>query len=170
MGALDGVPLLLTAAEAIANKADEQISEILKLMDEQRGQTSFVNGLRVTTVEIEVAAVGTFSLFEARMQHHIPRGPFFRQLRERLEAAGRADLSDRLHVYYLAVNVLKHGRGASYDELLAIPDLPFALKRPGDSFFDEGDIAEPEGLVDVRSARFFAGLAETLRGAWRIDP
>jgi hypothetical protein len=46
MGALDGVPLLLTAAEAIAKKAEE----ILKLIDDTGGQTVFVNGLRVTTL------------------------------------------------------------------------------------------------------------------------
>jgi len=164
-GAMDGVPLLLAAAETTARKAEEQISEIVRLMDEQGGQTVFVNSLRVTTVQIEVAAVGIFSLFEARMQHHMPRGSFFRQFRERLIAADQPDLADRLHHYYLAVNVLKHGRGMSYEELLATPNLPFAIKQPEDAFFEEGDIAEPEGLIDFRAVAFFDGLVETLRQA-----
>ena len=95
-GAMDGVPLLLAAAEAKARKAEEHFAETVRLMDdpEQGRQTVFVNSLRVSTVQIELAAVGIFSLFEARMQHHIPRGSFFRQLWERLIAADQPELAD----------------------------------------------------------------------------
>jgi len=65
----------------------------------------------------------------------------------------------------LAVNVLKHGQGSSYEELLKTPNLPFTIKQPGDFFFDEGDIAEPEGLIHVTSTGFFEGLIQTLSRA-----
>ncbi|MCF4165855.1 hypothetical protein L2U69_09395 [Zavarzinia compransoris] len=162
MGALGGIPLLLRAAQVIANKAHAEASAIVEQMDREGGQTVFVNRLRTVTVEIEVAAVGIFSLFESRMQQHIPQGSFFGQLKQRLNAAGRNNLAERLHSYYLAVNVLKHGQGDSYNQLLNIPNLPFEVKRPGDSFFDEGDISEPEGLVNVTSQGFFGGLIDTL--------
>ncbi len=166
-GAMDGVPLLLAAAEVIARKAKEQRLETQKLMDEpQGGRTVLVNSLRIITVQIEVAAVGIFSLFEARMQHHMPDRSFFRELRKQLIEADQPYLADRLYQYYLAVNILKHGRGKSYEELLAAPNLPFAIKRPEDEFFEEGDIAEPEALIDFRAVGFFDGLIETLRQAY----
>lgn len=163
MAAIDGVPLLLTAAEALARLVDQQNVEIIESMSKQGGRTVFVNGLRVGTVEIEIAAVGVFSLFEARLQHHFPPGSFFRQLREHLIEANQIDLANRVHCYYLAINALKHGHGASYKELRTLSDLPFAIKQPGDLSFDEGDVTEPEGLVDIRSGNFFPGLVDTLR-------
>ena len=63
------------------------------------------------------------------------------------------------------MNVLKHGRGQSYEELLATPNLPFFLKRSEDNFFEEGDIAEPESLIDFRAMGFFEGLVDALRQA-----
>lgn len=165
MGAIDGVPLLLAAAEATARRSEESVSDILRRMREHGGQTVFVNGLRMTTVEIEIAVVGVFSLFEARMQPNFPKGPFFKQLRTHLIAADQPELAAQIHHYYLAVNVLKHGRGSSYDELRQIPNLPFVMKQPEDAFFDEGDIAEPEGLLDITATGFFDGLIETLRRA-----
>lgn len=166
MGAVDGVPLLLAAAEVTARRSKENVSEILRLMHEVGGQTVFVNGLRITTVEIEVAVVGVFSLFEARMQPNFPKGPFFKQLRTHLINAGQPALADQVHHYYLAVNVLKHGRGPSYEELREVTNLPFVIKQLEDIFFNEGDITEPEGLIDITAAGFFDGLIETLRRAY----
>ncbi|MEX1662616.1 hypothetical protein AB4874_13305 [Thioclava sp. 15-R06ZXC-3] len=94
MGAIDGVPLLLSAAEVTARKFYEDVSKLHKLMDEQGGQTVFVNGLRMATVQIEVAAVGVFSLFEARLQPQFPRGPFFKQLKAHLTKVGQTELAN----------------------------------------------------------------------------
>ncbi|MCZ0813750.1 MAG: hypothetical protein ACQEVT_04980 [Pseudomonadota bacterium] len=162
MGAIEGVPLLLSAAEAKARKFDEDISELHKLMDEQGGQTVFVNGLRVAVIQMEMAAVGVFSLFEARMQPYFPNGPFFKSLRTHLFDADQPDLANDVWNYYLAVNVLKHGQGTSYEELIKSPELPFIIKRPDSFFFNEGDVAEPEGLIHVTAPGFFHGLIETL--------
>jgi hypothetical protein len=162
MGAIDGVPLLLSAAEVTARKFDESVSKLHKLMHEQGGQTVFVNGLRMATVQIEVAVVGVFSLFEARMQSQFPKGPFFKQLKEHLIELEQPELATSIWHYYLAVNVLKHGPGSSYEELRKIPNLPFPIKQLGDVFFDEGDVSEPEGLINVTATGFFEGLISTL--------
>ena len=162
MGAIDGVRLLLSAADVSAGKFDEHVSELHKLFQEQGGQTAFVNGLRMATVQMEIAVVGIFSLFEARMQHNVPKGPVFKQLRAQLNELGQAELATGLWHYYLAVNVLKHGQGPSYKELCEIPDLPFSVKRPGEVLFDEGDVAEPEGLINVTASGFFEGFVNTL--------
>ena len=52
-----------------------------------------------------------------------------------------------------AVNVLKHGRGRSYDWLLSMREtLPFFLKGRDQHFFFEGDVSEPDTLVLVDDA------------------
>lgn len=163
MAAIDGVPLLLRAAEVAARRSEKSVSEILSLMDQHDGgQTVFVNSLRMATVEIEVAVVGVFSLFEARMQAHFPKGPFFQRLRSHLINEYQLELATKVHHYYLAVNVLKHGLGSSYEELLNEPNLPFSIRQIGENFFDDGDIAEPEGLIDVTATGFVDGLIGAL--------
>ena len=68
------------------------------------------------------------------MQHHCPGNVFFSQLRNSLIATGQVELADRVRIYYLAVDVLKHGPGGSYEKLLQTDELPFPIKQPG-SFF-----------------------------------
>ena len=111
-------------------------------------------------VGLELLAIDTFSLFEARMQHHFKRGPFSKKLRALLVDAGQADLADRVYQYYLAINVLKHGNGASYRELRDAPNALFAVKPTENA--RSGEDAAPSGLVDVGVPGFFAGLAKTL--------
>jgi hypothetical protein len=51
------------------------------------------------------------------------------------------------------VNVLKHGRGRSYKDLVKkAGSLPFRVKLPGEAFFFEGDVAEVSTLVEVDDA------------------
>jgi hypothetical protein len=168
LGAIDGVPLLLSAAEVAAQKFDESVSQLNKLMNQQGAQTVFVNGLRLATVQIEVAVVGVFSLFEARMAHKVADRKFARTLKEYLSELGQVQLATDFWHYYLAVNCLKHGSGSSYEELCNTPDLPFLVKPPGESFFEEGDVAEPEGLINVTATGFFQGLIHTLRRVYDL--
>ncbi|WP_458790857.1 hypothetical protein [Yoonia sp. MH D7] len=106
--------------------------------------------------KIEAASVELAAAFEARMQHHFKRGPFYKKLHKLLTAEGNHDLATKVHQYSVAVSVIKHGPGASYRELKTMDDLPFDIRTPA---------AEPHTLVDVTSGNFFAGLVETLEQA-----
>jgi len=106
--------------------------------------------------QIEAACVELAAAFEARMQHHFKRGPFYKKLYKLLIESGNPALATRVHAYATAVSVIKHGPGASYRELKSIPDLPFDIRIPA---------AEPHTLVDVTSGHFFAALVETLEQA-----
>ena len=160
MGASQSLLELIAAAQANAKTSEDRISENLKLMDGQNGSDAQVEELRAATVSLELAAVDIFSLFEARMQHHFRRGPFSRKLKSLLLEAGKTDLADRVHQYYLAINVLKHGKGASYRELLNAPSTLFILKPTEDIIADEAHA--PAGLVDVSMPGFFNGLTTTI--------
>ena len=155
---------LVAAAKADAKTSEDRISEILKLTGGQDGSDAQVEELRAATASLELAAVDIFSLFEARMQHHFRRGPFSRKLRSLLLEAGKNDLADRVHQYYLAINVLKHRKGASYRELLKTPSTLFVVKPAEDITVDEA----PAGLVDVSVSGFFDGLTTTILEAYHF--
>ncbi len=133
MSDLPDVAQLLANAEAVAKNADADVSEI------------------------EEAVVETVSAFEARLQHHFARGPFFVKLRNRLRDEGHTDLAQSVYHYYLAANVLKHGGGKSLRELERLSDQPFTLQ-------DE----EGKALIDVSSGNFLGGLVTSLGKAHHI--
>lgn len=107
-----------------------------------------------TADQIEAMVVETVSAFEARLQHHFARGPFFVKLRNKLAAEGHTDLAQTVYTYYLAANVLKHGGGKSLRELEKIEPAPFTLQ-------DE----EGKALIDVTADGFLATLITTLLNA-----
>ena len=166
MGASQSVPELVAAAQANVKSSEDHVSEILKLMHSQSESDAQIEELRAATAAIELAAVDIFSLFEARMQHHFKRGPFSRKLKSLLLESGQIDLANRVHQYYLMINVLKHGKGASYRELLGDPSCPFVVKSTDDVTVDEAHT--PASLVDVRVSGFFDGLTKTILEAYEF--
>ena len=157
---------LVAAARANAKPSEDSISETLILMDGKNGSDAQVEELRAATVALELAAVDIFTLFEARMQHHFKRGPFSRKLKSVLLESGQTDLANRVHQYYLAINVLKHGKGASYRELLNAPSSLFVVKPTTEIIADEAHA--PAGLVDVSVPGFFDGLTTTILEAYHF--
>ena len=156
----------IAAAQVTAKALEDRISEALKLMDGSLGTDAQVKELRRATKSLELAVVDIFSIFEARMQHHFKRGPFSRKLKALLLESKQPDLADRLHKYYLAVNVLKHGKGASYRELLNSPTSLFDVKSPQAANSEE---AQPTaGLIDVTVLGFFDGLTKTIVDAYHF--
>ncbi|SNR26821.1 hypothetical protein [Puniceibacterium sediminis] len=154
------VPTLIAAAQAKAKISEDRISEIRDQLEGQAKSDAQVEELRAANVALELAAVDIFTLFEGRMQNHFKRGPFSRKLRSALLDSGETDLADRVHEYYLAINVLKHGKGASYRELLNTPTTLFHVK-PAESTTSQEENA-PSALIDVGVPGFFDGLATTL--------
>ena len=166
MDASQNLPELVAAAQVTAKASTDRIAEILDHLDGRTGSEAQMEDLRAATVELEAVAVDTYTLFEARMQHHFKRGPFSRKLKSILVQAGKTDLANRIHQYYLAINVLKHGTGASYRELLKSPSHLVAVKPAGDVTADEADA--PASLIDVTLPGFFDGLTETILEAYRF--
>ena len=79
--------------------------------------------------------------------------------------AKQSDLADRFHQYYLAINVLKHGKGASYRELLNAPNA-FVVVKSAQDMADETHTTS--GLVDVSVAGFFDGLTDSILEAYEF--
>ena len=157
---------LVKSAQVNAKISEARISDILKRMEGQNGSDAKVEELRAAIILLELEAVDIFSLFEARMQHHFKRGPFSRKLKSLLLESQQTDLADKFYQYYLAINVLKHGRGASYRELLNVPNSLFVVKSNEDIIIDEEHLST--GLVDVSVPGFFDGLIKTILEAYHF--
>ncbi len=125
--------------------------------------TPLVKALQMVQLQKAISAVGMFSIFEAMLQDGLECGDGFRGAQEILEREGETALKERFVDLQLAINVLKHGRGRSYDALIAKADrLPFRIKRPEEVFFFEGDVSEIATLIEVDDA-FVISCAEVIR-------
>lgn len=164
MDATQSLPDLIAAATTTAKTYEDRIAAALQ----ETETPARTEELREATVGLEAVAIDIFAVFEARQQHHFKRGPFSRKLTALLTSSGEADLAERLHQHYLAINVLKHGRGASHRELMALKNSPFVVKAaPKFSEEEDAPTDEPQtvGLVDVTRPDFFAGLRQTILDA-----
>ena len=127
------------------------------------GSTVFVKNAQAIQLGKVVTAVGIFSIFEARLQDGLNCSDGFAELRKILLSASEQDLALRFEQFATAVNVLKHGRGRSYNYLLSMREaLPFILNAGDQHFFFEGDVSEPDTLVLVDDA-FVRSCAELVQ-------
>ena len=130
------------------HEAEEQVFKEL----ETSGATRLVNALRIFRLQRAVLAVGMFSMFEALLQSKLKLGwdePPFKRLEEFLLRHGKADLAAFITDYNLAINVLKHGKGKSYEKLLQRLDRLEFTVRGDHEVCEEGDVSEVDILVDV---------------------
>jgi hypothetical protein len=128
-------------------RANESVFKGLRQHSSTHGT---VVALQMLRLQLAISAVGMFAMFDARLQDCLVCASGFRAANEMLELGGERDLGRRFENYQLAVNVLKHGRGRSYDTLVERSnDLPFRLLLPSESFFEEGDVSEVSTLVEV---------------------
>jgi hypothetical protein len=125
--------------------------------------TTLVKVLQMVQLQKAILAVGMFSLFEATLQDGLSCSDGFREANNVLEREGEVALKDRFGDLLLAINVLKHGRGRSYDALVAkAGNLRFRVKLPGEGFFCEGDVSEVSTLIEVDDT-FVLSCAEVIR-------
>ncbi|MFA5215968.1 hypothetical protein [Sulfuricurvum sp.] len=115
--------------------------------------TSLVKTLQMIQLQKAILAIGMFSIFEAKLQDCLNCYNGFSEAKNILADQGELHMKERFNDLYLAVNVLKHGRGGSYDALVTKAEsLPFRIKLPDESFFLEGDASEVFTLIKVDDA------------------
>ncbi|MGF1612962.1 MAG: hypothetical protein ACFCVA_03360 [Gammaproteobacteria bacterium] len=127
-------------------EANERTIEALQTS----GATSLVETLQMIQLQKAILAVGMFSIFEACLQEGLGCSDGFKEVKRILDDERELDVKDRFNDLFLAVNVLKHGRGRSYDTLVGKASaLPFRVKLPDELFFFEGDVSEVSTLIEV---------------------
>ncbi|QSV17303.1 hypothetical protein [Photobacterium ganghwense] len=136
-------------------------SKIIDVLDTQ-SDTSSIKAIQVIQTQKVILAVGAFSIFEAYVQDIFSCKDGFKVANKTLVDLGELELKERFDDFYLAINVLKHGKGRSYEALLKKKEqLPFRVKEYDESFFDEGDVSEIMVLIDVDDD-FVRGCAEII--------
>jgi len=113
------------------------------------GSSAVVDAARMTQMRLVMIAVGGFSMLEGTLEQTREWTAPFRELDQQLRARGLNSVADDFMTYRLAINVLKHGYGDSYEQLLRRDNVPFRVKPCDENFFEEGDIGEIPGLVLV---------------------
>ena len=147
-----------TFSLAALKEANERTS---KGLTASNGATAYVRNLQMLRLHKIIVAVGMFSIFEANLQSEMG-GDGFAKAESILDSLGKVDLKKLMRDLRDAINVLKHGRGRSYDRLVGVaPGLSFRIKLPGENFFFEGDVSEVDTLIDVDDA-FVQGCASLI--------
>jgi hypothetical protein len=112
------------------------------------GATMHVKNLQMVSLSKAIFAVGLFSIFEAMLQDDLGGAYGFREARRSLKAQGDDALEAQFENYFLAINVLKHGDGPSYQTLVSRKsELPFKVMADQDFEDLEGDVSIINTLI-----------------------
>jgi hypothetical protein len=112
--------------------------------------TVAVKNLQMIQLQKVILAIGMFSLFDSILQEGLSCRNGFEEAKKILTQKGKVEHYNHFDNFICAINVLKHGRGKSYDMLVSKSEsLPFRIKLPGQIFFYVGDVSEVSTLIEV---------------------
>jgi hypothetical protein len=149
----------LSHAQTVQNRVHEEL--------QTSARTPLVTALRMLRLQRAILVIGMFSLFESLLQKETGWTKPFDRLKECLKESGQVELAEKFNDYQLAINVLKHGQGSSYCQLLQRSSkLDFKIKPEGEPYFFEGDVSEVGVLIDV-DEQFVRRCAALIRDASR---
>ena len=137
-----GTSFTLSALEEMNSKAIEVL--------QTSASTIAVKNLQMIQLQKAILAIGMFSLFDSILQEGLSCRNGFEEAKKTLIQTGKVELHNRFDDFVCAINVLKHGRGRSYNALVSkFKTLPFRIKFPDEDFFYEGDVSEIYTLIEV---------------------
>ena len=126
---------------------EETNSKIIDAL-QTSGSTILVKNLQMIQFQKVIFAIGMFSMFDAIVQNELNCKNGFKRINEILIDKNEIELQNSFQDLSMAIYVLKHGKGRSYESLLKrIDSLKFEIRKYDEIFFDEGDISEVNTLV-----------------------
>ena len=144
----------LNALEQVNSKVIESLTT--------SASTIAVKNLQMIQLQKAILAVGMFSIFDSILQKELSCTNGFKEARKKLHDMDEDELLNQFNVFVCAINVLKHGRGRSYDALVVnSKSLPFRIKLPNGKIFSEGDVSEVNTLIEVDD-KFVLNCAELI--------
>jgi hypothetical protein len=150
-----GTAFTLSALEELNSKVIEE--------PETSASSIAVKNLQMIQLQKGILAIGMFSLFESLLQQGLSCRNGFKEAKKVILQNGKVELLNRFDNFICAINVLKHGRGRSYDTLISKSELlAFKIKLPDDNFFNEGDVSEVSTLIKVDD-EFVLNCAELIK-------
>lgn len=143
------------------NALDELHSKVTVELQTSASTVSIKN-LQMIQLQKAIIAIGMLSLFESILQTRLNCQNGFEETKKVLIQCKKDKLYKRFEEFILAINVLKHGKGRSYNALVAKSGtLPFKVKLPDENFFHEGDVSEVSTLIEVND-KFVLDCAEII--------
>ena len=162
---LDEVEMLVASGRATAHQIGNVLDEIHKEL-ETSGATRLLTAIDVCNTQIAASVVGIFSLYESRLQSAHGWGKPFDEVQRLLMTSGTSNHAEEFENFRLAVNVLKHGKGASHAKLLARADrLPFKVQITFGDLHKEGDVCAPSDFILV-SVEFLKLCCDAIENSW----
>lgn len=141
--------LIYGSTEFTLNALDKTNTQIIEEL-QTTASTTLVRNLQMIQLQKAIFAIGIFSMFDSILQDQLTCQNGFEEAKRILKEKGKIELQNRFEKFILAINVLKHGQGRSYDTLvLNAHSLPFKIKLPGQNFIEEGDVSEVNTLIEV---------------------
>ncbi len=117
---------------------------------QNNADTPLIKALQMIELQRVISAVGMFSMFDAVLQEELQCPNGFQKAEELLKSVGDEATKNRFCNLKMAINVLKHGKGPSYNALVKIASLlPFKVKLPSEALFCEGNTSEALTLIEV---------------------
>ncbi len=164
MPALNSWTLIIAAMERAVSSAQKDADESLNRFRND-GSSNIVNALRSSRMQLVMAAVGGFAMLEGILEQSMGWKKPYQELEQQLRRSGQDALADSFMSFRMAINVLKHGFGESYERLTRRSNLSFRVKLSEGQFFDEGDVSEIPGLMLVDD-RFVLACAQVIEQAF----
>ncbi|WP_152018236.1 hypothetical protein [Aliarcobacter butzleri] len=97
--------------------------------------TSNIKMLQMIELQKVIISIGMFSMFDAIVQNELNCKNGFKRINEILIDKNEIELQNSFQDLSMAINVLKHGKGRSYESLLKrIDSLKFKIKKYDDEF------------------------------------
>jgi hypothetical protein len=132
------------------------------------GATVLVKTLQMIQLQKTILVIGMFSLYESILQEALNCKNGFTEAKQILQKGDNALVFEDFTDLELAVNVLKHGKGRSYDSLISKNGgtLQNYIKELDDNW-EEGDVSEIDTLIKVDDD-FILHCSETIEKVSKI--
>lgn len=129
------------------HQANEKTIEALQTS----GSTILVKTIQMIQLQKVIHSIGIFSMFEAILQDELECKNGFVDAKIILQQQNANELYENFIDMELAINILKHGQGRSYNTLIAKNGgtLRRYIKELNEDNFEEGDIANIQTLIEV---------------------
>ncbi len=118
------------------------------------GATILVKTLQMIQLQKVIMAIGMFSLFESMLQDELKCDDGFKDVKKIMLINNHLVLREKFIDLEIAINVLKHGRGKSYDKKKKKNGgtLNIYIKELNLENYEEGDVSEVNTLIFVDDA------------------
>lgn len=131
------------------------------------GNTAPINGLVLWNLAYSAVAIGTWHMYEHFATESLGRQNPIKWIISKLQMEGKVELANELETCRLAINVLKHGRGPSYDRLRRQPNLTKMHLRITEDEDWEGVVGANPVLLDFNEDFIFA-MARSVKAAQEV--